>query len=194
MPEELTGALLAAANLDWNADEKLMVVITDAPCHGKAYSSSEHDPFCDKETGLSCTGRPEEPVQSLMAQGVTTVILHTGEAPCVSMCKKLQQTDPKLIHEKVSPSDTAKAVVAVLESKVQVQPVTYILKPLTLPDEAPQGALICESLATSADLATNVTLEVAGTAGTAEKLTVGNDGLLFLGNQSQNPKAESIDF
>lgn len=26
VPEELTGALLAAANLEWNADEKLMVV------------------------------------------------------------------------------------------------------------------------------------------------------------------------
>ncbi|CAL1167134.1 unnamed protein product [Cladocopium goreaui] len=119
VPEELTGALLAAANLEWNADEKLMVVITDAPCHGKDYSTVEHDSFCDKSTGLTCTGRPEEPLQSLMAQGVTTVILHTGEAAAVSMCQKLQQTDPKLIHEKVSPSETAKKVVSVLESKVR---------------------------------------------------------------------------
>lgn len=75
--------------------------------------------FCDKSTGLTCTGRPEEPLQSLMAQGVTTVILHTGEDAAVSMCQKLQQTDPKLIHEKVSPSETAKKVVSVLESKVR---------------------------------------------------------------------------
>ena len=47
------------------------------------------------------------------------MILHTGEAAAVSMCKKLQQTDPKLIHEKVSPSQTAQKVVSVLESKVR---------------------------------------------------------------------------
>lgn len=44
VPEELTGALLAASYLPWNAENesepsacaKLAVVITDAPCHGKA--------------------------------------------------------------------------------------------------------------------------------------------------------------
>ncbi|CAE7424757.1 MAP3K2 [Symbiodinium natans] len=72
------------------------------------------------------------------------------------MCRKLQRTDPKLIHEKVSPSET------VLEGRVQVQPLTYILKPFTLPDEAPTGALICESAAAVAvgDLAANTTFEV----------------------------------
>eukprot|EP00913_Durusdinium_trenchii_P009994 g9380.t1 len=50
VPEELTGALLAATHLPWSAQERLAVVITDAPCHGKAYSGESHDEFCDKET------------------------------------------------------------------------------------------------------------------------------------------------
>lgn len=187
VPEELTGALLAAANLEWNADEKLMVVITDAPCHGKDYSNVDHDSFCDKTTGLTCTGRPEEPLQSLMAQGVTTVILHTGEAAAVSMCRKLQKTDPKLIHEQVSPSQTAQKVVSVLESKVQVQPLTYILKPFSLPDEAPTSPLICEAVVAGPDLATNTSIEVE-VSGKKESMMVGSDGLLFLGTTTSNPK------
>ena len=83
------------------------------------------------------------------------------------MCRKLQRTDPKLIHEKVSPSET------VLEGRVQVQPLTYILKPFTLPDEAPTGALICESAAAVAvgDLAANTTFEVE-VGGKARSMTV----------------------
>ena len=187
-PEELTGALLAAANLEWTADEKIMVVITDAPCHGKDYSKEAHDPFCDKTTGLTCSGRPEVPLQTLMAQGVTTAILHTGESSCVSMCQKLQKTDPKLIHEKVSPSQTAERVVSVLESKVQVQPLTYMLKPLNLPDEAPTSALICEMMETGPDLAinTNVELDIGGSK---QSVTIASDGLIFVGTNTSPPKA-----
>lgn len=187
VPEELTGALLAAASLEWTADEKLMVVITDAPCHGKDYSKDDHDPFCDKTTGLTCSGRPEVPLQTLMAQGVTTVILHTGGASCVSMCNKLQKTDPKLIHEKVSPSQTAERVVSVLEGKVQVQPLTYMLKPLNLPDEAPTSALICETMETGPDVAinTNVDLDIGGSK---QSVTVASDGLIFVGTSTSPPK------
>ena len=48
--ESPAGALLAATHLPWSAQERLAVVITDAPCHGKAYSGESHDEFCDKET------------------------------------------------------------------------------------------------------------------------------------------------
>lgn len=45
--------MLAASHLEWTAEEKLAIVITDAPCHGKEYSTADHDPFCNKETGLA---------------------------------------------------------------------------------------------------------------------------------------------
>eukprot|EP00913_Durusdinium_trenchii_P035532 g33251.t1 len=107
IPEELTGALLAASYLPWTAQEKLAVIITDAPCHGKDYSSVVHDPFCDPKTGLTCTGKPEVPLRRFMSKGVTVVILHTGEAHTVSMCRRLQDTDPRLIHEKEANSNDA---------------------------------------------------------------------------------------
>ena len=186
MPEELTGALLAASFLEWTAQEKLAIVITDAPCHGKAYSSAQHDSFCNKDTGLTCTGAPEEPLRTLMAWGVTTVILHTGEAHAVSMCRKLEQTDPNLISEKVSPSETAKKVISVLEDKVQVAPLTYHLKPLRLEDQVPQGPLLCDGIKVS-NVAEGHDLDVK-VGSEKESHTVKSDGLLFVGLSSQNPK------
>ncbi|CAK9038407.1 Alpha-protein kinase vwkA (von Willebrand factor A alpha-kinase) (vWF kinase) [Durusdinium trenchii] len=189
IPEELTGGLLAASHLEWTAEEKLAIVITDAPCHGKEYSTADHDPFCNKETGLetglTCTGKPEVPLRGLMDKGVTTVILHTGESDAETMCQKLAQTDPNLISYKVSASDTAKKVIAVLEDKVQVQPLTYVLKPLRLEDHPPQGQLLCDSIRVS-DVASGHDLEVAVGK---EKTThsIGADGLLFVGKSSQNP-------
>ena len=143
------------------------------------------DSFCNKETGLTCTGKPEVPLRGLMDKGVTTVILHTGESDAETMCQKLAQTDPNLISYKVSASDTAKKVIAVLEDKVQVQPLTYVLKPLRLEDHPPQGQLLCDSIRVS-DVASGHDLEVAVGK---EKTThsIGADGLLFVGKSSQNP-------
>ena len=132
IPEELTGALCAASHLEWTGQQKFAVVITDAPCHGKEYSSCAHDVFCDRRSGLTCSGRPEIPLRSLREQGVQVFIFHTGEAHAVSMCEKLQESEPDLIHEKVDPSETADKLVSVLKGQLQLQPLRYLLKPLTL--------------------------------------------------------------
>jgi len=177
IPEELTGAMLAASYLPWTAQEKLVVIVTDAPCHGKEYSSVVHDPFCDPTTGLTCTGKPEVPLRSLMEKGVRVVVLHTGEAHAVSMCSRLQDTDPRLIHEKVNPLETAQKLVSVVESKLQLQPLHYVLKPYRLD----QGEFL-----SPLELALDHDVEIEE-AGAKEKCNTGTDGLLFLGNRL-NPK------
>ena len=134
IPEELTGALLAASHLKWFAQKRLAIVITDAPCHGKDYSTASHDDFCDPSSGLTCTGKPERPLQSLRDEGVKVCVFHTGTEAVIQMCKKLQQTSPELIHEKVTPNQTASRVVSLLEENMRLQPLTYILKPLSLKD------------------------------------------------------------
>ena len=63
-------------------------------------------------TGLTCSGKPEVPLLELQRKGVQVVVLHTGQGGAVSMCKKLQQTSPTLVQEKVTPSQTATRLVA----------------------------------------------------------------------------------
>ena len=172
IPEELTGALIAASHLPWTAKERLAVVITDAPCHGKAYSNDSHDPFCDKETGLTCTGKPEVPLLKLQEQNVQVVILHTGSSGAVKMCQKLLQASPNLIHEKVSPSQTADRLVNAMNSKLELSPLTYVLKPFT------QRGL--------KDVATDHNVEVKLGSETV-KHRVGPDGLLWMGKPSSAP-------
>lgn len=173
VPEELTGALLAATHLPWSAQERLAVVITDAPCHGKAYSGESHDEFCDKETGLTCTGTPEVPLLKLGEQNVQVVIMHTGSSGATKMCQKLLQTSPTMIHEKVTPSQTADRLVTAMDKKLQVPPLTYVLKPFT------QQGLV--------DVAVNHELELQ-LGSEATKHRVGHDGLLWVGKPSSKPK------
>eukprot|EP00438_Fugacium_kawagutii_P008839 Skav208539 [mRNA] locus=scaffold1216:204962:236269:+ [translate_table: standard] len=122
IPEELTGALLAASHLEWTGQQNFAV----------EYSNCAHDVFCDRKTGLTCSGRPEVPLRILREKGVQVFIFHTGEAHTISMCEKLQETEPQLIHEKVDPSETSAKLVSVLKGKLQLQPLCYLLKPLTL--------------------------------------------------------------
>ncbi|CAL1129586.1 unnamed protein product [Cladocopium goreaui] len=178
IPEELTGALLAASNLEWTGQQRFAVVITDAPCHGKDYSSCAHDVFCDRRNGLTCTGRPEMPLRTLRDQGVKVFIFHTGEAHAVSMCEKLRESEPDLIHEKVDPSETADRLVSVLKGKLQLQPLWYLLKPLTLGEAESTSPL---------DLAVAHDVELEDTNG-KEKHKLGVDGLLFVGQRTTNPK------
>lgn len=186
VPEELTGALLAASYLPWNAENesepsacaKLAVVITDAPCHGKAYSAVAHDVFCDRSTGLTCSGCPEVPLRRLREQGVQVAIFHTGEGPAVSMCEKLCASEPDLIHEKVDPSATAQKLVNLLEGKLKLQPLSYVLKTFSLGQpETPH-----------LDLALAHDMEVEDGDGQKERYKIGLDGLLFLGFPERNPK------
>ena len=172
IPEELTGALIAASHLPWSAKERLAVVITDAPCHGKAYSNDSHDPFCDKETGLTCTGKPEVPLLKLQEQNVQVVILHTGNAGAVKMCQKLLQTSPTLIQEKVSPSETADRLVNAMNTKLDLSPLTYLMKPFTR-----------EGLK---EVAFNHEVELK-VGGETTKHRVGSDGLIWLGKPSSAP-------
>ena len=166
IPEELTGALLAASHLDWTGQHKFAVVITDAPCHGKGYSRCVHDVFCDRRSGLTCSGRPEVPLGSLTEKGVKVFIFHTGEDHAVSMCEKLQEAEPGLIHEKVDPSETADKLVSVLKGKLQLQPLTYLLKPLTLGESG-------EDFSKPLDLAVAHDVELEDTTG-KEKHRVGS--------------------
>eukprot|EP00913_Durusdinium_trenchii_P001404 g1299.t1 len=190
VPEELTGALLAASYLPWNAENesepsacaKLAVVITDAPCHGKAYSAVAHDVFCDRSTGLTCSGCPEVPLRRLREQGVQVAIFHTGEGPAVSMCEKLCASEPDLIHEKVDPSATAQKLVNLLEGKLKLQPLSYVLKTFSLGQpETPH-----------LDLALAHDMEVEDGDGQKERYKIGLDGLLFLGFPERNPKDSSV--
>ena len=180
IPEELTGALLAASHLDWTGQHKFAVVITDAPCHGKEYSRCVHDVFCDRRSGLTCSGRPEVPLGNLTEKGVKVFIFHTGEDHAVSMCEKLQEAEPGLIHEKVDPSETADKLVSVLKGKLQLQPLTYLLKPLTLGESG-------EDFSKPLDLAVAHDVELEDTTG-KEKHRVGVDGLVFVGQRATNPK------
>lgn len=175
IPEELTGAMLAASYLPWSAQEKLAVIITDAPCHGKDYSNVIHDPFCDPTTGLTCTGQPEVPLRRMMQKGVRVVVLHTGEAHAVSMCSRLQETDPRLIHGKVTPAETGEKVLSVVEAQFDVQPLHYLLKPYQL---NPTGD--------SLPLALNHDVEI-NQAGVKEKQNTGSDGLIFVGRPAAPP-------
>ncbi|CAJ1355745.1 unnamed protein product [Effrenium voratum] len=169
IPEELTGALLAATHLPWTAKERLVVVITDAPCHGKDYSAAPHDDFCDKDTGLTCTGKPEVPLLKLKEQNVQVVILHTGESHAVKMCQKLKQTSEALISEKVQPSQTADRLVGVISQKLELSPLTYFLKPFT----GKLGEAAGHTVELKAD---------------DSKVQLGRDGLLWLGKPSATPK------
>lgn len=180
IPEELTGALLAASNLEWTGQQRFAVVITDAPCHGKDYSSCAHDVFCDRRNGLTCTGRPEMPLRTLRDQGVKVFIFHTGEAHAVSMCEKLRESEPDLIHEKVDPSETADRLVSVLKGKLQLQPLWYLLKPLTLGEAESTSPL---------DLAVAHDVELEDTNG-KEKHKLGPSAAIYIyvSDCSANPK------
>ena len=191
VPEELTGALIAASHLPWTAEQRFAVVITDAPCHGKAYSRDmEHDPFCDKETGLTCTGKPEVPLLKLKEQKVNVVVLHTGSNSCVKMCEKFRQVAPDLIHEKVSPSATADRLVGVLTSKLSMQPLTYFLKPLAVQEEDGQfvGPPLNNGKIDLPDVASGHSVEVRVHGKEPETHTVAEDGLIWLGKPPYDPK------
>mmetsp|Transcript_29480 Transcript_29480/g.21932 ORF Transcript_29480/g.21932 Transcript_29480/m.21932 type:complete len:155 (+) Transcript_29480:467-931(+) len=36
-PEDVVGGMLAGLSLNWKANSRYAIIITDAPCHGKAY-------------------------------------------------------------------------------------------------------------------------------------------------------------
>ncbi len=52
-PEDIPGGFQAALGMDWNANAKLLILVTDAPCHGSRY----HDFRPDNDT----QGRPTDP-------------------------------------------------------------------------------------------------------------------------------------
>jgi len=190
VPEELTGALIAASHLPWGAQHRLAIVVTDAPCHGKAYSDASHDAFCDKTTGLTCTGKPEIALLSLKQQGVQTVILHTGASPAVQMCNKFLLTDSNLIHENTPASKTAERIIAVLQSKVDVEPLAYSFRSFGLQktDTGVGGPPLgfCNSIRLS-DLAIGHDVEVK-VSGKTETHKTSADGLIWLGKPSSSPK------
>jgi hypothetical protein len=53
IPEDVAGGLAAALGLDWKAETRTVVLVTDAPCHGQKYHG-EMDEYPDGDpTGLS---------------------------------------------------------------------------------------------------------------------------------------------
>eukprot|EP00913_Durusdinium_trenchii_P016282 g15301.t1 len=99
--------------------------------------------------------------------------MHTGSSGATKMCQKLLQTSPTMIHEKVTPSQTADRLVTAMDKKLQVPPLTYVLKPFT------QQGLV--------DVAVNHELELQ-LGSEATKHRVGHDGLLWVGKPSSKPK------
>ena len=132
-PEELTGALLAASHLRWDSDVMLVVAITDAPCHGTAYSNASPDSFCDTGTGLSCTSIPEVPLEVLKANRVKVVVLHppSNSSAVSQMCQKLSSKG--LIGIGVDTSMICDRMVPMIKAELeQVKPkISYLLQPLT---------------------------------------------------------------
>lgn len=189
---ELAGAWWAAAMLPWKAQKKLAVVITDAPCYGKDYSSvATADSRCDPRSGLTCTGRPEEPLKRLKDQGVVVSILHSGSAGAVSMCHTLQAASPELSHSKVHPSETARGLAHALEEQLHLQPLTYILKPhmleLSAETQLPPDSNLCVAHEMEVD-----------DGGQTQCHTISSDGLFFLGSSPcrvtlQRPPDEKLD-
>eukprot|EP00435_Cladocopium_sp_Y103_P073845 s126_g45.t1 len=190
---ELSGAWWAATQLPWKAQKKLALVITDAPCYGKDYSSvAAADSRCDPRTGLTCTGRPEEPLKRLKDQGVVVSILHSGSAGAVSMCQTLQASSPELSHSKVHPSETARGLAHALEEQLHLQPLTYILKPhmleLSAETQLPPDSNLCVAHEMEVD-----------DGGQTQSHTISSDGLFFLGSgvsprvTLQRPPDEKLD-
>jgi len=190
---ELAGAWWTAAQLPWKAQKKLALVITDAPCYGKDYSSvAAADSRCDPRSGLTCTGRPEEPLKRLKDQGVVVSILHSGSAGAVSMCHTLQASSPELSHSKVHPSETARGLAHALEEQLHLQPLTYILKPhmleLSAETQLPPDSNLCVAHEMEVDV-----------GGQTQRHTISSDGLFFLGSHSpcsvtlQRPPDEKLD-
>jgi len=56
-PEDVAGGLHAALGLSWAAETRSVVLVADAPCHGKKYATNHHhDDFPEGDpTGLSMT-------------------------------------------------------------------------------------------------------------------------------------------
>ena len=132
VPKELTGALLAASYLEWTAEKRLVIVITDSPCHGKDYSKAADNQYCDPNSGLTCTGRPEVPLKTLKEKDVKVSILHTGSAEVLGMCQRLEEVDPELILSRAAPVETAEKLVSIIQEEMQLQPLCYILRPHVL--------------------------------------------------------------
>jgi len=173
---ELTGALLAAGYLPWKAQKKLAVVITDSPCYGKDYSNvATNGPFCDKRSGLTCTGRPEAALKILKDKGVAVSIFHTGASNTVSMCETLGETIPELSRSIVKANEITERLVAVLAERLHVQPLTYILKPHMLELSADAR------LPQDSNLGTAHEMEVED-GSTTRRHTISADGLFFLGS------------
>ncbi|CAK9112933.1 unnamed protein product [Durusdinium trenchii] len=168
IPEELTGALLAASHLKWSAHKRLAIAITNAPCHGKDYSNAPHDDFCNSDSGLTCTGVPEKPLERLRDQGVKVCLFHTGQKTVTTMCEKLQETLPDLVCEKLVPTEIAARVTSLLEENLKLQPFTYLLKPL----------LSSKQISEESPLSHDINIEAGGMA---QKHHIGSSHFLFLG-------------
>lgn len=53
IPEDIAGGLAAALGLDWKAETRTVVLVTDAPCHGRKYHNDVDDYPDGDPTGLS---------------------------------------------------------------------------------------------------------------------------------------------
>jgi len=134
VPEELTGALIATAELEWSAEYRMAIVITDAPCHGHQYSDKPHDEFCLPESGLTCAGKPLAPIQKMMKKKVDFVVLHTG---LIKQCLiQFKNHCHHMIEAQVDPKETCAHMVKLLNDKlVDLRPLSYSFEQLEPADE-----------------------------------------------------------
>eukprot|EP00932_Pfiesteria_piscicida_P008990 SRR837773.19610.p1 GENE.SRR837773.19610~~SRR837773.19610.p1 ORF type:complete len:326 (-),score=80.64 SRR837773.19610:95-1045(-) len=172
VPEELTGGLIAASHLPWSADIRMCVVITDAPCHGKAYHDSKEDTFADATTGLTCAGSPEAPLKSLVAKQVELTVIHTGKVG--KMIQEFKKLVPLMKDGNVTPADTGSYLMKQIKEKLGVSPLNYHVGVYGL-DDLPNTAP-----------ANGTTIDIQGCTIQQKSMKIGHDGLAWFGYPGQD--------
>jgi hypothetical protein len=80
---ELTGALLVASQLPWSADNRFVVALAEAPCHGRLYrDASVCGAGWDANTtdGLSVSDEPTSALNRLISGGVTMMFVQSSSS------------------------------------------------------------------------------------------------------------------
>eukprot|EP00932_Pfiesteria_piscicida_P008745 SRR837773.19276.p2 GENE.SRR837773.19276~~SRR837773.19276.p2 ORF type:complete len:326 (-),score=86.86 SRR837773.19276:50-1000(-) len=172
VPEELTGGLIAASHLPWSADIRMCVVITDAPCHGKAYHDCKEDTFADSASGFTCAGSPEAPLKSLAAKKVELTVIHTGKVG--KMIQEFKKLMPTMRDGNVTPAETGTYLMKQIKEKLGVSPLKYHVGVYGLddfPDAAP---------------ANGATIDIQGCTLKQKSMSIGYDGLAWFGYPGQD--------
>ncbi len=110
-PEDIPGGLQAALRMDWQANAKLIILVADAPCHGRKYHDLRDDNYPQ--------GHPTGPnIESQMIEIATKAIgfvfidvRPTSTAKMIPLLQGAYDSGCKTIQKKVRHSQVKNAVV-----------------------------------------------------------------------------------